>query len=59
LDQVDDPFSLGVGAEEIVGDAVLWLKLAVEAVGALIVGPSFALVLDRAVFSFDLDQSHC
>lgn len=41
-----------IGAEEIVGNLVLWLKLAVEAVGALVIGLGMTLAAWRFATSF-------
>ena len=41
-----------IGAEEIVGNLVLWLKLAVEAVGALVIGTGMFLAGWRFVAGF-------
>jgi hypothetical protein len=36
-----------VGAEEIIGNLVLWLKLAVETIGALVIGLGMLLAAGR------------
>ena len=41
-----------IGAEEIVGNAVLWIKLAVEAVGAVVIGVGMSLAAWRFVAGF-------
>ncbi len=41
-----------VGAEEIIGNAVLWLKLAVEVVGALVIGLGVLLATCRFLIAF-------
>ena len=41
-----------VGAEEIVGNLVLWLKLAVEAVGGLVIGVGMLLAGGRFIAGF-------
>src|SRR6201987_609664 len=41
-----------VGAEEIVGNLVLWLKLAVEAIGALVIGVGMLLAAWRFIAGF-------
>ena len=41
-----------VGAEEIIGNLVLWLKLAVETVGALVIGLGMLLAAGRFVAGF-------
>jgi len=41
-----------IGAEEIVGNLVLWLKLAVEAVGALVIGIGMLLAAWRFIAAF-------
>jgi uncharacterized membrane protein len=41
-----------IGAEEIVGNAVLWLKLAVEAIGALVIGVGMSLAAWRFIAGF-------
>jgi len=41
-----------IGAEEIVGNAVLWLKLAVEAIGALVIGIGMSLAGWRFIAGF-------
>src|ERR1700756_2513039 len=41
-----------IGAEEIIGNAVLWLKLAVEAIGALVIGVGMSLAAWRFVAGF-------
>ena len=40
------------GAEEIVGNAVLWIKLAVEAIGALVIGAGMSLAAWRVIAGF-------
>jgi uncharacterized membrane protein len=41
-----------VGAEEVIGNLVLWLKLAVETVGALVIGIGMLLAAWRFVAGF-------
>jgi uncharacterized membrane protein len=41
-----------VGAEEIIGNLVLWLKLAVETIGALVIGLGMLLAAGRFVAGF-------
>ena len=41
-----------IGAEDIVGNLVLWLKLAVEAIGALVIGLGMLLAAWRFVAGF-------
>jgi uncharacterized membrane protein len=41
-----------IGAEEIIGNAVLWLKLAVEAIGALVIAMGMSLAAWRFVAGF-------
>jgi uncharacterized membrane protein len=41
-----------VGAEEIIGNLVLWLKLAVETVGALVIGLGMVLATWRFSIGF-------
>jgi uncharacterized membrane protein len=43
---------LEVGAEEIVGNLVLWIKLAVEAIGALVIGAGMLLAAWRFIAGF-------
>jgi uncharacterized membrane protein len=40
------------GAEEVIGNAVLWLKLAVEAIGALVIGVGMSLAAWRFMAGF-------
>jgi uncharacterized membrane protein len=46
------PSPSDIGAEEIVGNAVLWLKLAVEAIGALVIAIGMSLAAWRFVAGF-------
>src|SRR5215472_1413743 len=41
-----------IGAEEIIGNLVLWLKLAVEAIGALVIGVGMLLAAWRFIAGF-------
>jgi uncharacterized membrane protein len=41
-----------VGAEEVIGNLVLWLKLAVETIGALVIGLGMLLAAGRFVAGF-------
>jgi uncharacterized membrane protein len=41
-----------IGAEEIVGNLVLWLKLAVEGIGALVIGVGMLLAAWRFIVGF-------
>ena len=41
-----------IGAEEIIGNLVLWLKLAVEAIGALVIGGGMLLAAWRFIAGF-------
>jgi uncharacterized membrane protein len=41
-----------VGAEEIVGNLVLWIKLGVETIGALVIGLGMLLAAGRFVAGF-------
>jgi hypothetical protein len=41
-----------IGAEDIVGNLVLWLKLAVEGIGALVIGVGMLLAAWRFIVGF-------
>lgn len=43
MDHANDSFPPDVGPEEIIANLVLWLKLAVEAIGALVIGLGMSL----------------
>ena len=52
LDPPMIPSPSEIGAEEIVGNLVLWLKLAVEAIGGLVIGVGMLLAAWRFIAGF-------